>query len=89
MYQAQIDFLKQAASTAGAAYDAEKARLTVEGFKSQDRYIMLKGLKAEADKAHAEYSNFAKRQIARELDKIIAAQTPTQRAEGLLRARGL
>ena len=85
----EINKLKQVAETATSAYDAEKARLTAAGFKSQERYTMLKDLRAVADKAHAEYSKFAKGQIARELDKIIAAQTPAQRAEGLRLARGI
>ena len=88
MNQAKINELKQVSEVAHAAYDAEKARLTEAGFKSQERYTMLKDLKAAADKAHAEYSKFAKGQISKELDKIIAAQAPAQRAEGLRRARG-
>jgi hypothetical protein len=87
MNQTQIDSMKLVAATANAAYEAEKARLTDAGFKSQERYTMLKDLKAEADKTHAEYAKFAKGQISKELDKIIAAQTPAQRAEGLRRAR--
>ena len=88
MNQAKINELKQASEVAHTAYDAEKARLTAAGFKSQERYTMLKDLKAAADKAHAEYSKFAKGQISKELDKIISAQTPAQRAEGLRLARG-
>jgi len=89
MNQAKINELKQSSEVAHAAYENEKARLTAAGLKSQDRYTMLKDLKATADKAHTEYSKFAKDQISKELDKIIAAQTPAQRAEGLRRARGV
>ena len=89
MNQAKIDTLKQVAAKAHEAYTTEQTRLVEAGVKSQERYTMLKDLKAAADKAHAEYSKFAKGQIARELDKIIAAQTPAQRAEGLRRARGV
>jgi len=88
MNQAKINDLKQASEVAHAALYAEQARLTEAGLKSKERYELLKPLKAVADKAHAEYSKFAKGQISKELDKIIAAQTPAQRAEGLRRARG-
>lgn len=80
MNQAQINILKQVAETAAAAHDAEKTRLTAAGFKSQERYTMLKDLKAAADLAHTEYSKFAKGQIARELDKIITADRPAREA---------
>ena len=89
MNQVKINELKQASEVAHAAYNAKKDELTAAGFKSQERYTMLKDLKAAADKAHAESSKFSKGQISRELDKIIAAQTPAQRAEGLRRARGV
>lgn len=89
MNQVKIDSLKTAFDVAQAAYTTEQARLVEAGVKSQARYALLKPLKAAADAAHAEYSKFAKSQISRELDKIIAAQTPAQRAEGLRRARGI
>lgn len=89
MNHTQIEALKQVSATAHRALNAEQDRLVAAGFKSKERYAMLKDLKAVADKAHAEYSKFAKGQISRELDKIIAAQTPAQRAEGLSRARGV
>lgn len=89
MNQAKINDLKQASVAAHQAYDAENAKLTAAGLKSKDRYPLLKDLKAAADNAHYEYSKFAKGQISKELNKIIAAQTPAQRAEGLRRARGL
>lgn len=88
MNTAKIEALKQASEVAHAALRAETTRLTDLGLKSQARYEALKGLKATADAAHAEYSKFAKGQISKELDKIIAKQTPAQRAEGLRRARG-
>ena len=88
MNQAKINELKQASEVAHTAYDAEKPRLSAAGFKTQERSTMPNDLKAAADKAHAEYSKFAKGQISKELDKIISAQTPAQRAEGLRRARG-
>ena len=86
MNQAQIDTLKQVSEAAHAAYESEKARLTEAGFKSQERYTMLKDLKAAADKAHAEYSKFTKGQISRELDKIIAADSPIREAAARARS---
>ena len=80
MNRTQIEALKQVAETAQAAYTAEQARLVAAGFKSADRYAMLKDLKAAADKAHAEYAKFAKGQINRELCKIIAADRPAKQA---------
>ena len=88
MNQAKIEELKAMSEAAHLELSAEQARLTAEGFKSQQRYSMLKDLKAAANLAHAEYSKFAKGQISQELDKIIAKQTPAQRAEGMRRARG-
>lgn len=89
MNQAKINELKAASEVAHAAYNEEMTRLVAAGFKSKERYELLKPLKAAADAAHLTYSKYAKGQIARELDKIIAAQTPAQRAEGLRRARGI
>jgi len=86
MNQAQINILKQIAEAAAAAHDAEKARLTAAGFKSQERYTMLKDLKASADKAHAEYAEFTKGQISHELDKIIAADLPNRQAAARARS---
>jgi len=88
MNQAKIDALKQIAAAANAAYNTEKDRLTAAGYKSSERYAMLKDLKAEADKTHSAYAAFAKKQISGALDKIIAKQTPAQRAEGRRLARG-
>jgi hypothetical protein len=87
MNQAKINELKAASDAAHLALNAEQARLTAEGFKSKQRYVMLKDLKASADLAHAEYAKYTKGQISHALDKIIAVQTPAQRAEGLRRAR--
>lgn len=81
--------LKAAAEAAQAAYTNEQSRLIAAGFKSSERYNMLKDLKAAADAAHDVYAKAAKSYVRRELDKIIAAQTPAQRAEGLRRARGI
>lgn len=89
MNQVKINELKAASEVAHAALYAEQARLTEQGLKSKERYELLKPLKAAADAAHLTYSKYAKGQISRELDKIIAAQTPAQRAEGLRRARGI
>ena len=86
MNQAKINELKAISEATHAAHDAEKAGLTAAGFKSQERYTMLKDLKSAADKAHAEYSKFAKSQISHELDKIIAADRPTREAESRARS---
>jgi len=87
MNRNQIATLKQALDVATAAYEAEKTRLIDAGMKSADRYVALKTLKAAQDNANRAYVNFAHGQIRNELDKIISAQTPAQRAEGLRRAR--
>ena len=84
-----IDQLKQASIQAVAVLDAEKARLAAAGVKSQQRYEMLKPLKEYADAVYREYKHAADRYIVRELDKIIASQTPAERAEGLRRARSV
>ena len=89
MNSTQIVALKQVSELAHAALNAEQQRLVAAGFKSQERYAMLKDLKSSADKAHAEYSKFVKSEIMGELKKIIAKQTPVQRAEGLRRARAI
>lgn len=89
MNSTKIEALKQAAAVANAAHDAERDRLASAGLKSQERYALLKPIKAAADAAHAAYVKVAHSHVARELDKIIAAQTPEQRAEGLRRARGV
>lgn len=76
----QIEALKQESEVAHAALNSEKARLAAAGFKSAQRYVMLKDLKAAADKAFVEYSKFAKSQIMGELNKIIAADRPARAA---------
>lgn len=86
MNQAKIDALKQVAEQAQAAYDTEKARLVEAGYKSQERYTMLKDLKAAADAAHAEYAKFAKGQIHKELTKIIEADRPAREAANRARS---
>lgn len=88
MNQAKINTLQQASEMAHAALNEERARLVAAGFKSAQRYVMLKDLKAAADKAHAEYSKYAKGQINRALCAIIAKQTPAERALGRRIARG-
>jgi folylpolyglutamate synthase/dihydropteroate synthase len=85
----QIAALKQTLKTATAAYESEKLRLIEAGMKSKDRYIALKTLKTAQDAANSAYVKFTHGQIKNELDKIIAAQTPEQRAESLRRARGV
>ena len=80
MNRDKINILKQVSEKAVAAHVAEKTRLTVAGFKSQERYTMLKDFKAAADAAYAEYSKFTKAQIARELDKIVADERPDREA---------
>lgn len=89
MNRTQIAALKQALDAATTTYEAEKARLTEAGMKSADRYVALKTLKAAQDAANSAYVKFTHGQIKGELDKIIAAQTPAERAEGLRRARGV
>ncbi len=80
MNTVKIEALKQTAEQAQAAYTIERARLIEAGYKSQDRYTMLKNLKAAADVAHAEYAKFAKGQIHKELTKIIEADKPMRQA---------
>ena len=80
MNEAKINELKAIAAAAGKAHEAEKIRLAAQGLKSQARYELLKHLKAAADTAHAEYAKFAKGQIAKELDKIIAVDLPVRQA---------
>ena len=86
MNQAQINILKQVAAEANAAYNIKKDELTAAGVKSQDRYTMLKDLKAAADKAHAEYSKYARGQINRDLVKIIEADRPNREAAARARS---
>jgi hypothetical protein len=88
MNHTKINELKEVSDAAHRVLNAEQARLTEMGLKSKERYELLKPLKAIADEAHLVYSKYAKGQINRELCKIIAAQTPEQRAEGKRRARG-
>jgi len=86
MNEAKINELKAIAETAGKAHEDEKARLADSGLKSQARYELLKPLKAAADHAHAEYAKFAKGQIAKELDNIIAADLPNRQAAARARS---
>lgn len=86
MNEAKINELKVIATEADKAHEDEKARLTSLGLKSQTRYELLKQLKAASDKAHAEYSKFAKNQIAKELDKIIANDLPNRQAAARARS---
>ncbi len=80
MNQEKINVLKRAAEVAHAALNAEQARLVDAGFKSQERYTMLKDLKSSADAAHSVYAKFAKGQISRALDDIIEADRPAREA---------
>ncbi len=86
MNTTKINELKQVAEAAQAAYTTEQARLVAAGFKSQERYGLLKAAKAAADQAHAAYAKFAKGQISRELDKIIAADLPARQAAARARS---
>ena len=89
MNTTKIAALKQVLAVAAAAHDGERDRLAALGLKSGERYLVLKPLKAAVDTANAAYVKFTHGQISGELDRIIAAQTPAQRAEGLRRARGV
>lgn len=80
MNQTKIDAMKAFAAEANAIYNAKKEELTAAGFKSGERYTMLKDLKATADSAHAEYAKYAKGQISDALDAIIAADKPAKDA---------
>lgn len=80
MNQAKINELKAASEVAHAVLNDEQARLVAAGYKSAERYQMLKTLKAAADAAHAAYAKYAKGQINRELTKIIAAAKPANDA---------
>lgn len=86
MNKEQIEGLKAVSEAAHSAYNAEKDRLTAAGFKSAERYALLKPLKAVADAAHASYSKAAVARIKRELDKIIAQDRPNQEAEARARS---
>lgn len=87
MNHTQIANLKKDLDAATATYEAEKARLTEAGMKSAERYAALKILKAAQDAANSAYVKFSHKEIKGALNKIIAAQTPAERAEGLRRAR--
>lgn len=80
MNSAKIEALKEVAAAANAAYTTEQARLVAAGVKSNDRYLLLKPLKAAADAAHAAYSKSAKGQINRTLVAIIEADRPAREA---------
>lgn len=86
MNTTQIAALKQVAEAAAATYETETARLTAAGFRSQQRYTMLKDLKAKVDATHAEYSKFVKGQISRELGKIIASGASARAAAARARS---
>lgn len=83
------DFINphQAAATAAcAAYSAEKDRLTALGYKSADRYVMLKDLKAAEDAACKLARDAATKYIKRELDTIIRAGKPARDAAARARS---
>lgn len=84
MNQAKIQQLKSVLDAATAAYEEKRDELIAAGFKSKDRYGMLKSLKANQDSANAAYNKYAKGQINMALCKIIAADkkaTPQQKAK--------
>ena len=78
--------LKQAAEQAQAAYEDKKAELVSQGLKSQERYALLKDLKAAADAAQGAYAASAKRGIHTELTKIINGGAPALRAAKIARS---
>ena len=86
MDKAKINELKAIASVAEKSYNTEQARLVDAGFKSAQRYILLKVLKAEADATAAVYRKFANSQIMRELDKMIAEDRPAREAAARARS---
>lgn len=67
-----------AASAACAAYNAEKDRLTALGYKSAERYALLKDLKAVEDAACKLARDAANSYIKKELNKIIRAGAPAR-----------
>lgn len=87
MNKAKIDEMKKQAEVANIAYETEKTRLIELGYKSKDRYEMLKQLKLAVDSAHAAYAAFAKGQIHKELDKIIAADLPIRQEAARARSQ--
>lgn len=82
-----LEQLKQISDAAAKQYNEEAARLTELGYKSKERYVMLKEFKSALDVAHTATYKASTKHVCNELDKIIAKQTPAQRAEGLRRAR--
>ena len=86
MNTSKIEALKIAAAAAVAAHDAERDRLAAKGVKSQDRYQILKPLKAAADAAHSEYVKYTHGQIKRELDQIIRQDAPIRAAAARARS---
>jgi hypothetical protein len=85
MSQNNVTELKRAAEAAQAAYTTEQTRLVAAGLKSQERYALLKPLKAAADAAALAYSKAAKAKIHRALSVIIEADRPAR--EEAARAR--
>lgn len=75
--QARLDVLKAAAEPAFAAYEAERVRLVAAGFKSQERYALLKDLKAASDTTHRAWVDLSNSLIKRELNKVIRGQKTT------------
>lgn len=85
MNTAKIKELEAVAIQKGRKYNAEIERLKAAGVNSNGRYQATKELKAEYDAACAAHAAFAKGQIKKELDKIIAADRPAR--EEAARAR--
>lgn len=82
----KINELKQVAQTASQAYESEKARLTAAGFKSAERYVMLKDLKAVEDAACSALRKFSTNEIKKELNKIIREDAPARAAAARARS---
>lgn len=74
--QAKLDALKALAEPAFSAYEAERVRLVAAGFKSQERYVLLKDLKAASDTTHRAWVDLSNSLIKRELNKVIRGETP-------------
>lgn len=86
MNTVKINELKARVEAAAKAHDDEKARLAALGYKSQERYFLLKPLKKVLDDLNAEYVKFAHGQIKGELNKIIAADRPARQAAARARS---
>ncbi len=86
MNEDKIQALKQVAEAAFAAHEAKKAELIEAGMNAAQRRKALKSLHEAKNAAHAEYARFAKGEINRELDKIIAAGAEERREAAIARS---